>query len=89
MDLHPHLHLLVPSCTPSIQLEARLYLARDLMEGMSKTIKSIPGFSTSSNSTPLPVDQLGYDVLEGLKGVQRLIIASHPWGRFGGNMLYP
>lgn len=89
MDLHPHLHLLVPSSTPDVLLEVRLYIARDLLAGMSKSSKSIKTLSTSSQSVPLPVEQVDYDTLDGLKGVERLIIASHPWGRAGGNMLYP
>lgn len=89
MDLHPHLHLMVPSSTHGISLEVRLYVAREIIDHMAKTAKSIKGLSHTSTSIPLPVDELDYDTLAGLRNVERLIIASHPWGRFGGNMLYP
>jgi hypothetical protein len=87
MDLHPHLHLLVPSETKGVELEARLYISRELLGRIPKSGYS--GVSTSSASTPVPAGTLGDDVVGVLKDVERLVIASHPWGRFGGNMLYP
>lgn len=95
MDLHPHLHLLVPSTTPGVELEARLYLSRDLLDHLKSLVgsgsgsKSIKGLSTSSASIPIQASDLEHEVLVGLRSIDRLVIASHPWGRFGGNMLYP
>jgi hypothetical protein len=86
MDLHPHLHLMVPSNTAGAELEARLYISKQLI-GQTPTPPN--GFSTSSSSTPVPVSSLDQDTLTALKNIDRLVIASHPWGRFGGNMLYP
>jgi hypothetical protein len=87
MDLHPHLHLLVPSDTKGVELEARLYISRELLDRIPKSEYS--GVSTSSASTPIPAGTLSDDVERVLKDVDRLVIASHPWGHFGGNMLYP
>lgn len=101
MDLHPHLHLLVPSSTPGINLEVRFYIPRHLLDSTTsprgsrgskagdQLLGKPKGWSNTSASIPVAVDKLDLETLEVMKGVERLIIASHPWGRFGGNMLYP
>lgn len=89
MNLHLHLHLLVPSSTPGIDVEARLYFPRELLNNVSKPDEVIKGLSTSASSLPITIDQIDHEVLLTLSNLDRLVIASHPWGRFGGNMLYP
>ena len=97
MDLHPHLHLLVPSSSPGINLEIRFYLPREILDSipppedtLTTTGKSkCRGWSNTSTSSPVPVGELEKGTVAAMGRVERLIIASHPWGRFGGNMLYP
>jgi hypothetical protein len=89
MDLHPHLHLLVPSVTAGVDLEVRLYMSRELLDKIPKSWTSINGLSSSSSSNPVPAALIDQDTLAVLKSIDRLVIASHPWGRFGGNMLFP
>jgi len=89
MDLHPHLHLLVPSTTSGVDLEVRLYMSRQLLDKIPKSWTSINGLSSSSASNPVPASLVDQDTLDILKHIDRLVIASHPWGRFGGNMLFP
>lgn len=86
MQLFPHLHLLVPSATPGILLEARLYLGVNPAEQDGQ----LP-LSTSSNITPIRHDQLSADAIQALQalGIKRLVMAAHPWGKLGGNMLDP
>ncbi|KAK8869859.1 hypothetical protein IAR55_000427 [Kwoniella newhampshirensis] len=103
MPAHQHLHLLIPSSTPSISLEVRLYLP-DLSPTSSSTVSPHPA-PTSEYLAPLLIkkavstysvsttrlDELDQEALEGLKqmGVERVVIAAHPWGRLGGSMLDP
>jgi hypothetical protein len=89
MDLHPHLHLLVPSVTVGVDLEVRLYMSRELLDRIPKSWATISGLSSSSSSNPVPAALIDQDTLAVLKSIDRLVIASHPWGRFGGNMLFP
>lgn len=89
MDLHPHLHLLVPSVTAGVDLEVRLYMSRELLDQIPKSWTSISGLSSSSSSDPVRATLIDQDTLSVLKHIDRLVIASHPWGRFGGNMLFP
>jgi len=89
MDLHPHLHLLVPSVTAGVDLEVRLYMSRELLDQIPKSWTSINGLSSSSSSDPVRATLIDQDTLSVLKRIDRLVIASHPWGRFGGNMLFP
>jgi hypothetical protein len=89
MDLHPHLHLLVPSVTAGVDLEVRLYMSRELLNKIPKSWTTISGLSSSASSNPVPATLIDHDTLSVLKSIDRLVIASHPWGRFGGNMLFP
>jgi hypothetical protein len=89
MDLHPHLHLLVPSVTVGVDLEVRLYMSRELLDKIPKSWTTISGLSSSASSNPVPATLIDHDTLAVLKSIDRLVIASHPWGRFGGNMLFP
>lgn len=89
MDLHPHLHLLVPSVMAGVDLEVRLYMSPELLGKIPKSWTSISGLSSSASSNPVPAALLDQDTLAVLKSIDRLVIASHPWGRFGGNMLFP
>ncbi|KAL7422308.1 hypothetical protein Q5752_002954 [Cryptotrichosporon argae] len=77
----PHLHLLIPSADPSIQLEARLYLP------------AAPGLplATSASSSPTPHDAIEPTTRDALRaaGVTRLVTAAHPWALLGGSMLVP
>ncbi|WWC90104.1 uncharacterized protein L201_005037 [Kwoniella dendrophila CBS 6074] len=85
--LHPHLRLLLPSSTPPIHLEARLYLPKPFPPSIKPHINRLGEYST----VPKKLEDLDYDVRDGLKdmGVERVIVASHPWGRLGGSMLDP
>ncbi|WWD15864.1 hypothetical protein CI109_100288 [Kwoniella shandongensis] len=98
---HPHLHLLVPSSTPSISLEVRLYLPDPTLTSQGEGGSSAPSaylahlplkraISTWASSTTR-LDELDQDAVEGLRGigVERLVTAAHPWGRLGGSMLDP
>lgn len=87
MKLHPHLHLLIPSSTPSTLLEARLYLP--LAATSSPNLQAL--LSTASNSVPQRLSDVPAPCLGELKalGVKRLVTAAHPWGKLGGNMLDP
>lgn len=96
MDLHPHLHLLVPSSSPGIALEVRFYIPRNILDlyttstdGSKSGTGKPRGWSTTSTSSPVYVGELDKATVDLMGRVERLIIASHPWGRFGGNMLYP
>ena len=89
MDLHPHLHLLVPSVTAGVDFEVRLYMSRELLDKIPKSWTTISGLSSSASSNPVPAALIDQDTLAVLKSIDRLVIASHPWGRFGGNMLFP
>lgn len=88
MTLPPHLHVLIPSSTPSILLEARLYLPYSPLDGLSDLS---PLIRNSLNSKPVHHEELAQLILSQICqiGVERLITASHPWGRMGGNMLDP
>ncbi|KAK4688645.1 hypothetical protein P7C73_g1445, partial [Tremellales sp. Uapishka_1] len=79
MPLPPHVHLFLPSSTPAVLLEARLYLplTRDSSLPLSTTQHSTPSATLDTSAT---VKRLG---------IKRLVTASHPWGRLGGNMLDP
>lgn len=77
--MHPHLHLLVPSSSRNVLLEVRLYL--------SSVSPSIAGFSVRARSAPVRYDSADFGKL--VTGVKHVIVASHPWGRLGGNMLFP
>lgn len=87
MRLHPHLHLLLPSSDPSIQLEARVYLP--VQATRHQNLKAF--LTTSSGSTPLSWNdessELGLPL--GSIAVDSVITAGHPWGKLGGNMLDP
>lgn len=93
MQLFPHLHLLVPSSTPGVLLEARLYIAHASPKQADENrppSSSLP-ISTSSGSRPTRYNQLSSDVKQALSnlGIDRMVTAAHPWGRLGGNMLDP
>lgn len=81
MPLHPHLHLLIPSSLGDALLEARLYLPRDA--GLATV--------TTSRSEPTPLTDLSQSQRAGLRAlrIRRVVTAAHPWGRLGGNMLFP
>ena len=84
MPLPINLHALVPSSTPGILLEARLYLF-PCPQKLGEHIIQLP-------SDQLPrTEQLPDEITSGLKsfGARRLVIASHPWGRIGGTQLDP
>ncbi|WWD01446.1 hypothetical protein V866_008390 [Kwoniella sp. B9012] len=85
--LHPHLRLLLPSSTPPIHLEARLYLPLPLPPSLTPHINVLGEYST----VPKKLEDLDVGLREGLKdmGVERVVVASHPWGRLGGSMLDP
>ncbi|WWC61168.1 uncharacterized protein I303_103748 [Kwoniella dejecticola CBS 10117] len=85
--LHPHLRLLLPSSSPPIHLEARLYLPLPLPESINKHINILGEYST----VPKKLEDLDAGLRDGLRdmGVERVVVASHPWGRLGGSMLDP
>ncbi|WVW83172.1 hypothetical protein I302_105190 [Kwoniella bestiolae CBS 10118] len=85
--LHPHLRLLLPSSTPPIHLEARLYLPLPLPFSLTSHINVLGEYST----VPKKLEDLDDGLRDGLKdmGVERVVVASHPWGRLGGSMLDP
>ena len=88
--LYPHLHLLVPVTDHDIQLEVRLYLPKFPTDPSASGISALP-FQTSAFSLPTPYIQLDQQQRDSLQewGIDRLITASHPWARLGGNMLTP
>ncbi|WRT67091.1 uncharacterized protein IL334_004057 [Kwoniella shivajii] len=85
--LHPHLRLLLPSSTPPIHLEARLYLPLPLPPSLTPHINVLGEYST----VPQKLEDLNAGLRDGLKdmGVERVVVGSHPWGRLGGSMLDP
>nr|XP_019013483.1 uncharacterized protein I206_01550 [Kwoniella pini CBS 10737]OCF52264.1 hypothetical protein I206_01550 [Kwoniella pini CBS 10737] len=85
--LHPHLRLLLPSSSPPIHLEARLYLPLPLPPSISKHVNILGEYST----VPKKLEDLDANLRDGLRdmGVERVVVASHPWGRLGGSMLDP
>lgn len=84
MPLPPNLHLLVPSSTPDVLLEARLYpfpCPHDLAEHLMR----MP-------SDQLPrTEQLSSEVKRELRAFRamRVVMGSHPWGKLGGTQLDP
>ncbi|WVR05133.1 hypothetical protein IAU60_002145 [Kwoniella sp. DSM 27419] len=84
---HPHLRLLVPSSTPTIHLEARLYLPTPLPPSVRAHANVLGEYST----VPQKLENLHTGLRNALQdmGVQRVVVASHPWGRLGGDMLDP
>jgi hypothetical protein len=84
MPLPANLHALVPSSTPGILLEARLYLF-PCPQRLAEQLIYAP-------SDQLPrTEQVSDEILAELKqfGARRLVVASHPWGRLGGTQLDP
>lgn len=77
----PNLHLLVPSSTAGITLEARIYLSPNPL---------LP-LVTSANSEPTRLEDLTASQRAALGdlGVDKVVTVAHPWGRLGGNMLFP
>lgn len=85
MALRPHLHLLVPSSTPSVALETRIYLPQSLVS----TMGAFAPLSTSTGSRPTPIADLPGGARKALSDVTRVVTAAHPWAKLGGNMLFP
>ncbi|WVQ98682.1 hypothetical protein IAU59_005813 [Kwoniella sp. CBS 9459] len=89
MDFHPHPHLrlLLPSSTPPIHLEARLYLSTPLPPSIKNHANILGEYST----VPKKLEDMDSGLRDALRelGVQRVVVASHPWGRLGGDMLDP
>ncbi|TXT07120.1 hypothetical protein VHUM_03290 [Vanrija humicola] len=85
MALRPHLHLLVPSSTAAVSLEARVYLPPALVP----TVGAFAAVSTSTGSRPTPIGELPSGAREALGAATRLVTAAHPWAKLGGNMLFP
>ncbi|KAL1405511.1 hypothetical protein Q8F55_009148 [Vanrija albida] len=85
MALRPHLHLLVPSSTASVALEARLYLPPALVP----TVGAFAALSESAGSRPTPIAELAAGARAALSEAQRLVVAAHPWAKLGGNQLFP
>jgi len=81
MPLHPNLHLLLPSSTPGIHLETRLYLPPTTIETLSTSVRTKPVLLSD-----LPAAHT--TIIRSL-GIKKLVIGAHPWGRLGGNMLFP
>ncbi|WVQ78046.1 hypothetical protein IAT38_000127 [Cryptococcus sp. DSM 104549] len=88
MPLHPHIHLFLPSSDASISLEARLYLP---IPPEGSAALPLTTEHASYTQSPLQLNELGSAALPALEalGVERLVVAAHPWGRLGGNMLDP
>jgi len=90
MPLRPHLHILVPSSTAGVLLEARIYLPRWAVADHAAVTQL--RVSTSSRSSPTNPDGiLSAEQEAALRDchAQRLIVAAHPWQKLGGNMLDP
>nr|ODN99656.1 hypothetical protein L204_02089 [Cryptococcus depauperatus CBS 7855] len=87
--IHPHIHLFLPSSDPTIQLEARLYLPLPIHAPLALPITT--NIHDPYTNPPLHYDKMGQEVTNTIKGlgVERLVVAAHPWGRLGGNMLDP
>lgn len=83
--MHPHLHVLLPSATQGISLEARVYLPRAAADGKIASIISMEG---SSDPSPLSMLSAARAEIEQLK-ITKVVTAAHPWGRLGGNMMFP
>ena len=94
--IRPHLHFLIPSSSPSIHLEARLYLppnpplqSQSSISDSKPIIDPLP-FSNSPTSHPIPASDLDAIIRRLAEwDVHTLITAAHPWGKMGGNMLDP
>ncbi|WVF72246.1 hypothetical protein IAT40_007058 [Kwoniella sp. CBS 6097] len=84
---HPHLRLLLPSSTPLIHLEARLYLPTPLPSSIKQHANILGEYST----VPKKLEEINGGLRDALRdlGVKRVVVASHPWGRLGGDMLDP
>lgn len=89
MPLHPHLHLLLPSSTPSIALEARIYLPSSPNDSSTTALTLL--LNTAIRSHPIPLNQLTSGQKDELSGwgIGRIVTAAHPWGKLGGNQLDP
>ncbi|ORX39850.1 hypothetical protein BD324DRAFT_615231 [Kockovaella imperatae] len=95
--MYPHLHVLLPSSSPGIALEARLYLS-DVISSPAAAVEieycPVP-FSASARSRPVDVGHPSNEQSTKLnawlksRAVQRLIVACHPWGKLGGSCLDP
>lgn len=81
--MHPNLHVLLPSSTPSILLEARIYLPR-----MATSTALAGALSMNSDSEPIAWEEVDIDAVRALR-LDKVVTAAHPWGRLGGNMLFP
>lgn len=88
MPLRPHLHLLVPSASAGVQLEARIYALPAIQSRLAS--RQLP-LVDSVRSQPIDMSELSTDQLELFKAwrIDRLIIGAHPWQKLGGNMLDP
>ncbi|OCF45474.1 hypothetical protein I317_00721 [Kwoniella heveanensis CBS 569] len=84
---HPHLRLLLPSSTPPIHLEARLYLPTPLPPSIKTHANILGEYST----VPKKLEDIDSGLRDALRdlGIERVVVASHPWGRLGGDMLDP
>ncbi|BEI91306.1 uncharacterized protein CcaverHIS019_0401260 [Cutaneotrichosporon cavernicola] len=81
--MHPHIHTFLPSSSPDISLECRIYLPSAV------TSTSLgPSLSMEADSEPIPLERIDKAALRDW-GINRLITAAHPWARLGGNMLFP
>ncbi|ODO03396.1 hypothetical protein L198_02243 [Cryptococcus wingfieldii CBS 7118] len=89
MPVHPHIHLFLPSSDASISLEARLYLP--LTANRTQPPLTLTDKLSSFTSNPVRLDELSIETVGSIRGlgVERLVVAAHPWGRMGGNMLDP
>ncbi|CAK9786942.1 hypothetical protein CC85DRAFT_302943 [Cutaneotrichosporon oleaginosum] len=81
--MHPHIHTLLPSSTPNIALECRIYLPSS-----AAGTPLAPSLSMEGDSSPIPLERIDRGALKSL-GIDRLVTAAHPWARLGGNMLFP
>lgn len=86
MSLHPHLHLLIPSSSSDINLEARIYLPSRLRVQNAEE-RALP-LVTSIQSTPVELSEAAKSKLRDV-GITMLVTAAHPWQKLGGNMLDP
>jgi hypothetical protein len=77
----PHINLLLPSteASGSVDLEIRIYLPT----GNHSNLGNEP-------TRVVDLDGIARGELRSVgRGLKRLIVASHPWGKLGGNMLDP
>jgi hypothetical protein len=81
--MHPHIHTLLPSSSPGVSLECRIYLPPS-----ATTTSLAPILAMEGDSEPTPFEGIDRAAVRAL-GIDRIVTAAHPWARLGGNMLFP